>query len=123
MQTNTSGATIQTFSDQMPERMGAILLLNPPRLFDVLLAAIRPFVNAKTMSKVSILRCDSSTVGACLEPHGVAADSGVSAWVARVLAMPTEPGHVPSRDGLDLDVLAALSLDGMCHGLPSLAPR
>lgn len=30
-QVETSGATLTTFSDHMPERLGLVLFLNPPR--------------------------------------------------------------------------------------------
>jgi len=42
----------------MPERMGLTLLLNPPRVFDLLLGAMRPFINEVTMAKVRVVRCD-----------------------------------------------------------------
>ncbi len=44
-----------TLANHYPERLGRLILLNPPRVFDLLLAACKPFVSARTMDKV--IRC------------------------------------------------------------------
>lgn len=47
-----SFATI--FGQHMPERLCKIILVNPPAVFDILLKAIRPFVDHRTLNKVRI---------------------------------------------------------------------
>jgi hypothetical protein len=43
---------MNAFNNHMPERMGAVLLLNPPWVLGGLVAAMRPFLSERTMSKV-----------------------------------------------------------------------
>ena len=135
MQSETSGHTLTTFGDHMPERMGLILLLNPPRVFDVLLAAIRPFVNAVTLAKLRVLRCTADTAAAQLEPFlggggGGGGDGGngsgrgqgegseggdggrMGRFIAACLALPPTPGSLPPLEGLDVELLARLGLPG-----------
>jgi len=99
-------------SAHLPERLGKMLLLNPPGVFDVLLAAIRPFADARTMSKVEVVRCapgpgppgpaagragpapTSCRLAKLLEeshdlpPHA-------AAFVSAAAAMPGTPGSLP----------------------------
>lgn len=44
------------FSNHMPERMHRIILLNPPVVFQVMLKAVRPFVDPVTLDKIVPLR-------------------------------------------------------------------
>jgi hypothetical protein len=53
---STSRATLSAFSKHMPERLGAVLLINPPSVFGTLLRAIKQFADARTMSKVRAQR-------------------------------------------------------------------
>jgi hypothetical protein len=49
------GRTATTFlshiSAHLPERLHCAVLINPPSIFDLLLAVLRPFIDARTMSK------------------------------------------------------------------------
>jgi hypothetical protein len=82
------------FSQQFPERLGAIVLLNPPTVFSLLLSAIKPFADARTMAKVVVVNGDAPAVVARLqaefgfEPH-------TCEWVSAVLAMDPVPGNLP----------------------------
>jgi hypothetical protein len=82
------------FSQQFPERLGAILLVNPPTVFNMMLSAIRPFADGRTMDKVVVVNGDVPAVAARLqaefgfEPHTVE-------WVSKVLTMHPTPGNLP----------------------------
>ena len=119
MQGSTSNGALSAFSTHMPERLGAVLLVNPPGVFDLLLAAVRPFLDARTMSKVHIVRGDEKSIGASLEKHGIVAGAkdGLSSWLSRAMAMPGAPGNVPPDDCLDQEVLRLIRLPGCAHGL------
>jgi hypothetical protein len=108
MQGSTSNATLQTFADHFPERLGSVLLLNPPGLFDILLGLVKAVADSRTMAKVKILRCTPDTAGEALAAHGIPAGSGMAAYVAEALRLPGKPGHLPPTDGLDQEHLKAL---------------
>jgi hypothetical protein len=118
LQGRTSNAALASFSAHMPERLGAVVLLNPPGVFDLLLAAVKPFVDARTMAKVHIARCTPDTAAAVLRPHGIPPDGPIAKWMAAVLAMPGTPGSLPPLDGLDAAVMAHIALPRMPPGTP-----
>ena len=119
MQGSTSNGALSAFGAHMPERLGAVLLVNPPGVFDILLAVVRPFVDARTMGKVHIVRGDERAIAAALEKHGIVpgAKDGMSSWLSRAMAMPGTPGSVPGDEVLDQDVLRHIRLPGCAHGL------
>lgn len=98
MQGKTSSQTISTFSAHYPERLGVVLLLSPPSLFDMLLAVVRPFIDARTMSKVAIVRPPDHPTAATLAPvlhaHGITEPVQLE-WLSGVLNMPPKPGSLP----------------------------
>lgn len=111
MQGSTSNGALSAFSNHMPERLGAAVLLNPPTVFDILLAAMRPFLDARTMSKVRIVRGgDTAAIQAQLAQVGIAPESGTSAWMGACLAMPPTAGSVPDDSLLDGAVLDKIRL-------------
>jgi len=118
MQGSTSNGALSAFGTHMPERLGAILLVNPPGVFDLLLAAVRPFVDSRTMSKVHIVRGDEHSIGAALVKHGLlpGAKDGLNKWVSAAMALPGTPGSIPSDEGLDAEVLRQIRLPGCAHG-------
>ena len=118
MQGSTSNGALSAFGTHMPERLGAVVLVNPPGVFDILLAAVRPFVDARTMGKVHIVRGDERSISAALEAHGIAAGApdGMASWLSECAAMPGRPGSVPSDDKLDKAVLRLIRLGGCAHG-------
>ncbi len=122
MQGRTSNGALAAFSEHMPERLGAVLLLNPPRIFDLLLAAIKPFLDARTMSKVHIVRCTAETAAEALVPFGVKAGSGISRFMSEVLAMDAKPGNVPSFEMLDHEVVARIGLPRWRDGVAPARP-
>lgn len=110
MQGSTSNATLRTFATHFPERLGAIVLINPPGLFDVLLSVVKTVADARTLGKVHILHCTPETVGAGLAPHGIPADSGMAAWMAAMLRLPGKPGSIAPMDVLNQEHIKALTL-------------
>ena len=115
MQFRTSAQTLRTFSSHMPERLSAVLLVAPPGIFDVLLAVCRPMLDARTLSKVHVVRPTGEgaalreSVAGVLAPHGVV-DPGIVEWVAAALAEPTvAPLELPSVAPLG-EVAAKLQL-------------
>ena len=62
MQFSTSRSILGAFSRHMPERMGVVLMINPTPVLGTLLAAIKQFADARTMSKASSWSDDSLRV-------------------------------------------------------------
>ena len=91
------------------------MLLNPPRLFDVLLALVRPFVDARTMGKVLIVRPTAATVESELRALGVS-NAGQLAWLTRVLEMDPVPGSLPPFSLLDAN-LADIALPHLAKAI------
>lgn len=93
-----SGGTASTFmthvSTHLPERLYAAVLINPPAIFDMLLAVLRPFIDARTMSKVHIIRPKAGQVSKDLEKFGVV-DPSTLEWLEAALAMAPNPGNLP----------------------------
>ena len=56
MQGKLAASFAKVFSQQMPERLDKILLLNPPSVFSMLLTAARPFVDKRTLDKVVVIK-------------------------------------------------------------------
>ena len=94
MQGKTSNAFLSQFGAHLPERLERAVLLSPPGIFDVLLALIRPFVDARTLGKVLIIRPTAATVKAELAALGITAPGQV-AWLSAVLEMDAKPGNLP----------------------------
>ena len=119
MQGSTSNGALSAFSTHMPERLGAVLLLNPPGIFDILLAAVRPFVDARTMSKVHIVRGDKDALVNAFSQYGIVkgAKDGMAEWLAQTCSMAGAPGNVAGDAGLDQEVLRQIRLPGCAHGL------
>ncbi len=73
-------------SHHYPERLGRLLLINPPRLFDVLLAACRPFVSKRTMDKMCSVHGSIDEVLAHMDAvHGF--DENTRRWFGQVRRM------------------------------------
>lgn len=117
LQGRTSNASLGAFGTHMPERLGTVLLINPPSIFDLLLAAIKPFLDKRTMSKVNIVHGTSATIGDLLEPHGIPKNSGISKWMKKVLDMEPVPGSNPSLASLDQDILHDIYLPRKINGV------
>lgn len=117
---STSSATLQTFSNHYPERLGAVILLNPPSVFDILFTALKPFVDERTLSKVHIIRGDQHTINSELVKFGIGDpsldDGGMAAWISECISMSGSPGNVPSDVALNRDTVTKIRLPGCAHG-------
>lgn len=115
MQGSTSNGALSAFSRHMPERLGVVCLLNPPGIFDILLAAVKPFVDARTMSKVHFLRGTPEDVSNQLDKLGISKDSGMASWLTECLHLPVKTGNVPNDSKLDTAILQKIRLPGCAH--------
>jgi hypothetical protein len=99
MQARTSIETVTTFSNHMPERMGTVLLLSPPTLLDMLVAVLKPFLDARTLSKVHTIAVAGkrrAELDAAFGAHGITAPAQLE-WLHGVIGMgPAVPGLLPS---------------------------
>ena len=91
----TTGVAI--FMGHYPERMGEILLLNPPSVFQVLYNAALPLLDAVTKEKITFLRDRRA-----LEKYAAerwTTDKAMADWLKVVLdadALPAKPGRYPA---------------------------
>ena len=76
----TSNAFLSQFQAHLPERLATAVLVNPPWVFDLLLGVMRPFIDAKTMAKVKIVRPAKGGLAAELAAFGVT-DAAQLAWL------------------------------------------
>ncbi len=82
------------FASHFPERLHSLFLLNTPGLFSMLVTALRPFADERTMSKVRPLTGDADSLVAQLKTDGGLRDT-TAAWVRGVLEMDPVPGSMP----------------------------
>jgi hypothetical protein len=99
--------TASVFSRHFCERVGLILLINAPSVFQLLLSALRPFADPRTLDKVRFLTGDAAAVAAQLrDEYGFGEEA--TEYVRAALDLPGTPGNVPPR----------LPADGLLMGLP-----
>jgi hypothetical protein len=110
MQGSTSNAVLASFSAHLPERLGNAILINPPGVFDILLAAMRPFIDARTMSKVHIVRCTPETAAKAFTQFGIKEDSEIAKWMELVMAKEAKPSNLPPLDVLNQPLLKAIKM-------------
>lgn len=86
----------QLFSQHHPERLQRLILFNPPTVFSMLLTAIQPFADARTLSKVVTLRGSPSEIEAQLVAMGVfQPEAPALQWITQTLGMKATPGNMP----------------------------
>jgi len=85
--------TVSVFSRHLPERMGRILLINPPGVFDLFLAALKPFIDSRTSSKIHSVHAKPEELATALRAHGIPPHLGE--WIGRAAAMKAVPGNLP----------------------------
>jgi hypothetical protein len=84
------------FAHHHPERLQRLVLINTPTIFSMLLTAIQPFADARTLSKVVSLRGNPSEIAAQLVQMGVYADDSKGLqWLEQTLGMQAVPGNLP----------------------------
>ena len=118
LQARLGAAFARLFADHFPERLRRLYLINTPTIFQLLLAAIEPFADARTMSKIVRVAGAPAAVAAELAAGGLPAAQ--CAWIGQVLDMAATPGVLPPLPpgsgalmprslivGLDPDVIKA----------------
>jgi CRAL/TRIO domain len=106
--TNPSIATrlVSAFSSRFPERLGAVVLIDAPWIFQILLGAIRPFVDEVTLGKVVTTSRHAPDFRAQLDSM---LDPELADWLERACRHePAAPGSlipVPDRGIKEHDVL------------------
>jgi len=93
------GATaLPMFASHYPERMGQIVLLDPPALFNLVWTAIQPVLDPVTKSKIVMLRGrEAFRAYADVEWR----DPALHAWIRAVQALPGRPGSFPEEEDED----------------------
>ena len=91
-----------TFSRHYPERLEAVVLLNPPPVWDVALSLVRPFLDARTLAKVRPVHARApEALAAALTALELGLSADTIDWVAavqrtapvpRTLPLPLPPG-------------------------------
>lgn len=93
MQARLGISFAKVFADHFPERLKALCMINPPTVFQLLLSAIKPFADERTMSKVQVLSGTDAEVCKQLGERGMSSES--VEWMRKVLAMDPVPGSLP----------------------------
>ena len=78
----------------MPERLHAVILLNPPAVFDLLMKAAKPFIDANTLSKFVTITGSASEVVERLRDHHDFSQSTLE-WLEPVLEQRIHRGQIP----------------------------
>uniref|UniRef100_A0A7S0VUD6 CRAL-TRIO domain-containing protein n=1 Tax=Hemiselmis tepida TaxID=464990 RepID=A0A7S0VUD6_9CRYP len=102
MQVKTSVAVMSTFGDVMPERLGGVILVNPPTILSIILTAIKPFVDDRTMSKVVRVKIRPGE-DLSQHPHPSLATlrPQQQGWLEKALTYKPLPGQLPPIGALD----------------------
>jgi len=97
------------FSNHMPERLHKILLLNPPSIFQVMLKAVKPFVDKRTLNKLVPVSGNADEVIKVLREQHMFPPDALS-WLSVVLKQKL-PAKLPKFPHVSWDLI-----------LPSLRP-
>ena len=109
MQSRTSSATVNTFSNHFPERLGAVIMVNPPTVLEILLAVMRPLLDARTLGKVKTLQATPDTIEAALKPFGIT-DERQIAFMRTVMKSEAKPANLPDLKTAFTEDIAHLHL-------------
>jgi len=81
---------VSVFDRHCPERLGCLVLLDPPFVFSMLLGALKPFLDTATSAKIVVVSTASLETDLA---HVFPPD--MIGWVQEALAMPGVPGSLP----------------------------
>lgn len=98
------------FSSQLPERLGHLLLINPPGIFDIFYSAGKKVADSRTLDKISILRGSSKEVLAKMSTLGINEPSMVW-WLEKTFAADPYPKDAESIRMGTLPRLPVLPVD------------
>lgn len=89
-------STIGTLSKHFPERLHSLVLINAPGVFDLFIGAVRPFVDARTLSKVKTVHAKpGEELIARLMAPDLALTREAAEFVSAANAMKGVPGNLP----------------------------
>ena len=79
-----------------PERLGKIIMINRPFIFDMLLGVLRPILDARTLSKLCSVKGTHAEVAPQLREHGF--DEDTVTFIVEAMARKAEPtlGSTPA---------------------------
>ncbi|KXS19536.1 CRAL/TRIO domain-containing protein [Gonapodya prolifera JEL478] len=111
MQTRLAIAFATTFSNHMPERLGRLIVLNPPSIFSILLTAGKQFVDKRTMDKFVFMHGKPDEIVHRLNTEHeidmyLSNDEGpetqhdiemrlMKEWIGKTLQLDATPGNLP----------------------------
>ena len=85
-----------TFSRHYPERLEAVVLLNPTPMWDIALSLVRPFLDARTLAKVKPVHAlGPEALTAALAGLGLGLSAETLEWVAATQPGPPVPRSLP----------------------------
>lgn len=114
-QVNIAVAFAKVLPHHYPERLHKIVMINRPYLFDFLMAAMKPFLDARTLGKLVSVRGGPEEVAAALVGEH-AFTQEMADWVAAAMRLP--PRHdAPSVPPLPPGA-AALQLPSLVEAAP-----
>ncbi len=103
---------MNTFTSHFPERLGTCIMLNPPTILEILLAVMRPLLDARTLGKAHVVRTthtDAKSFAAAFEPFGII-DTAQLEFLHAALILPPKAGELP-----DLSLLKGAADDISLH--------
>eukprot|EP00760_Papus_ankaliazontas_P020576 PhM_4_TR18462/c0_g1_i1/m.77200 len=95
MQAKIGIAFLTTFDNHFPERLRAVILVNPPSVFQVLLKALKPFGDERTWAKLRTVKGKPEEVSRALAKNFGIVSNTTLTWIERVLSMEPKPGNMP----------------------------
>eukprot|EP00616_Rhizochromulina_sp_CCMP1243_P017338 CAMPEP_0118978498 /NCGR_PEP_ID=MMETSP1173-20130426/23825_1 /TAXON_ID=1034831 /ORGANISM="Rhizochromulina marina cf, Strain CCMP1243" /LENGTH=161 /DNA_ID=CAMNT_0006928695 /DNA_START=252 /DNA_END=737 /DNA_ORIENTATION=- len=85
--------TVPMFSNHYPERMGQIILFDPPMVFHTMYRAIQAILDPVTKAKIKIVKGSVSLMR--FVENEVQHDPGMQKWLQTVYECPPVPGCFP----------------------------
>jgi hypothetical protein len=84
------------FRDRFPERLSAIILINPPTLFKMLISALGAIADARTMAKLQtvIAPTPKDAIDELRSRFGID-DADMLSWLSTAFSTPAVPGTLP----------------------------
>ncbi|KAJ3081335.1 hypothetical protein HK102_002422 [Quaeritorhiza haematococci] len=94
-----------TFADHFPERLGRLILVNPPRVFSMLLSALKPFADHRTMEKIITVTGSAQAVREKLGEFEIGPE--MAKWTETALGMRATANNIPPipKEAVDLQIV------------------
>jgi hypothetical protein len=88
-------SSLGLLSSHLPERLHTLVLINPPSVFDIFFAAVRPFVDARTFSKLRTVRAKPGPELVKVLADEYDLQPWAADWVSEAAGMKGVPGCLP----------------------------